>query len=97
MQDIIERHRTLPQANLYMHKNQYISHLSVEEPEALLINVSEDSFVQRVYKSTAKITGSDPYWFQKRRKLTDQANQELSQVTLLLTFSSADNHCKPLV
>ena len=74
-----------------------MSHLSVEEPAALLINVSEDSFVQRVYKYTANITGSDPYWSHKRRKLTAQANHEGLQGTLLFTFSADDNHCKPLV
>ena len=80
-----------------MHQNQDMSHSSVEEPAALLINVNKDSFVQRVYKYTANIAGSDTYWFHKRRKLTAQANQEGLQGTLLFTFSDSDNHYKPLV
>ena len=80
-----------------MHQNQDMIHLSVEEPSALLRNFIEDSFAQRVYKYTANITGSYPYWFHKIRKLTAQANQEGLQGTLLFTFSAADNHCKPLV
>ena len=94
---MIERHRTLSQANFCMHQNQYMSHLSVEEPVAILRNVSADYFVQRVYKYTANITGSNPYWFHKRRELTAQANQEGLQVTIFFTFSAADNHWKNLV
>ena len=80
-----------------MHQNYDMSHYSVEEPAALLRNVSEDSFVERVYKYTANIAGSDPYWFHKRRKLAAQDIQEGLQGTLLFTFSAADNHCTPLV
>ena len=94
---MIERHRTLSQANLCMHQNQDMIHSIVEEPVALLRNVSADSFVQRVYKYTANITGSDLYWFHKRRELTVQANQEGLKGTLFFTFSAADNHWKPLV
>ena len=72
-------------------------HPSVEEPAALLRNFSEDSFVQRFYKNTSNITGSYSYWFHKRRKLTAQANHEGLQGILFFAFSSAANHCKPLV
>ena len=61
MQDMIERHRTLSRTNLCMHQNQYMRHSIVEEPEVLLRNVSAEYFVQRVYKYTANITGSDTY------------------------------------
>ena len=94
---MIERHKTLSQTNFCMHQNQDMSHSGVEEPAALLRNLSAEYFFQRVYKYTANITGSDPYWFHKRCKLVSQDNQEGLQGALFFTFSAADNHWKPLV
>jgi len=53
--------------------------------------------LQSIYNYTANIHGSDPYWFQQRRELMAQAEQEGLLGTLFWTFSAAENHWKDLM
>ena len=76
IQDMIELHRTLSQANFYMQKNPDLRHSSIQELAIHIRNNGSADYVQRIYKYTPNITGSDPYWFQRRWELTAQANQE---------------------
>ena len=75
--DFIERHRTLTQANYCMRKNEDLKSVIVEELLALARNSRvHSSLVQRICKYTSNITGSDPFWFQQRRELVAQCDQE---------------------
>ena len=63
----------------------------------MLQNVSALEFVQCVLKYASNITGGDPYWSQRCRELTTQANQQNFKSTLFWTFSAAHNHQKQLM
>ena len=54
------------------------------------------AYVQRIYKYTPNIVGSDPYWFQYIWELTAQANHEGIHYTLFWNFLAADNHWRLL-
>ena len=92
LESMITRHRTVSQANYCMSKNPELKNTTVRELAALSRNVGGTKFVQQIYKYTANISGSDPYWFQRRRELIHQAEQEGLKGTLFWTFSAADNH-----
>ena len=96
--DFIERHRTLNQANYCMSKNEDLKSVTVEELSALARNsLAHSSLVQRIYKYTSNVTGSDPFWFQRRRELVAQSDQEGLEGTIFWTFSAADNHWRNLM
>ena len=92
IQSRIERHRTLSQANFCMRQSPELRFTTTEELSTLIRNGCVSTLVQQIYKYTANITGSDPYWFQRRRELMAQSNQEGLDGTLFWTFSAADNH-----
>jgi len=79
---MIERHRTLPQANFCMRQHQELRYSTVEELANLLRTNAAQPLVQSIYKYIANIYGSDPYWFQRRRELMAQAEQEGLRGTL---------------
>ena len=64
---------------------------------ALSRNAGAASLVKHIYKYVPNITGSDPYWFTRRRELIAQENQEGLSGTLFFTFSAADNHWRKLM
>ena len=89
MQSRIERHRTLSQANFCIRQSVELRQTTVEELIAMSRNPRGREFINQIYKYTANITGSDPYWFQRRREMIAQANQEGLSGTLFWTFSAA--------
>ena len=48
-----------------MHQYIELFHNSVQEIALKLQNDSDAVIVQKIYKNTSNITGSDPYWFHK--------------------------------
>ena len=47
--------------------------------------------LMRLSPYSANITGSDAYWYQRRRELEATFEQKLA-ATIFFTFSYADNH-----
>ena len=54
IQDMIERHRTLSQANSCMHQNPYLRHSSVQELATQIPNNVSVAYVQHIYKYTRR-------------------------------------------
>ena len=54
-------------------------------------------FIQNIYKYTSNITGSDPNWFQRRRELTAQSEQEGPKGTLFGDLCAYYNHWRDLM
>ena len=65
--------------------------------EALSWNEGGRRFVQNIYKYTSNITGSDPNWFQRRRELTAQSEQEGPKGTLFWDLCAYYNHWRDLM
>jgi len=80
-----------------MRQHQELQYTTVGELANLLRTNGAQTLVQNIYKYTANIHGSDPYWFQRRRELMAQAEQQRLRGTLFWTFSAADNHWKDLM
>ena len=81
-----------------MSKNDDLKNVTVEELSTLARNnVQNSALVQRIYKYTSNITGSDPFWFQRRRELVAQCDQEGLEGTIFWIFSVADNHWRNLM
>ena len=87
----------MSQANFCIRQNPELQHTSISELATLSRNGGSRNFLQSIYKYTSNITGSDPYWFQRRRELIAQAEQEGLKGTLFWTLSAADNHWKDLM
>jgi len=69
-----------------MRQHNELRHTTVEELANLLRTNGAQSLVQNIYKYTANIHGNDPYWFQRRREIMAQAEQEGLRGTLFWTF-----------
>ena len=65
--------------------------------EALSQNEGDRRFGQNIYKYTLNITGGDPYWFQRRRELIAQAEQEGLKGNMFWNFSATDNYWRYLM
>ena len=97
IEDMVQRHRVLQQANFCLQQNRDLHSTTIDELSTMLRNGTAPDLVQRIYKYTANVTGSDPYWFSRRRELTAQANQEGLAGVMFFTLSAADNHWQPLM
>ena len=97
IQDMIERHRTIKQANYCLQQNRDYANYTVDDMLRVAENSNEtDELIRRIYKYTANISGSDPFWYQRRRELIAQSNQE-GAGTIFFTFSAADHHWHELM
>ena len=97
IQEIIECRRTLSPAKFFMKQNPDLIHSSIQELATHIWNNGSSAYVQHIYKYASNITGSDPYWFHRRWKLTAQSNQEGLQSTIFWTLSAAYNNWRPLI
>ena len=97
LESMIIRKRIMSQANYCMRQNPELQHTTISELAAISRNEGGRRFVQNIYKYTSNISGSDPYWFQRRRELIAQAEQEGLKGTLFWTLSAADNHWKDIM
>ena len=93
----IERHRALSQANFCLKRNKDMKNLTIAELAKLARERKTGDIAQRIFKYVANVTGSNPYWFARRRELIELSNQEGMESTLFFTFSAADNHWKKLM
>ena len=62
--NLIEQVKTFSQSNFCMAQNHDLKHCTVEELSALVRNGNNTenlALVQRIYKCTANITGSNPF------------------------------------
>ena len=73
LQIILERHQTFFQSNYCINQHNELWYKTFKELDHLDRNGRASSSVQIIYKYTVNIVGSDPYWFQYRKKLTAQA------------------------
>ena len=94
---MIDSRRTISQAKFFMQQNLYLRNLSVQELATEILNNVSEAYIKSIYNHTSNITGSDPYWFQRRQELTTQSNQEVLQHTLFCNFLSADKHWRSLM
>lgn len=89
--DMLERHRALTEANYVMTQHPAIGELTVGELKHLAQTNSDAQLVAVIYRYAANITGSDPYWYQRRRGLEAICDQ-ISLPTVFFTFSFADKY-----
>ena len=94
---MIDSRRTISQAKFFMQQNLYLRNLSVQELATEILNNVSEAYIKSIYNHTSNITGSDPYWFHRRWKLTAQSNQEGLQSTIFWTLSAAYNNWRPLI
>jgi hypothetical protein len=97
LESMTTRKRIMSQANFCMRQHPELQHTTVAELAALSRHDGGRDFMQNIYKYTSNISGSDPYWFQRRRELTAQAEQEGLKGTLFWTLSAADNHWRDIM
>ena len=86
LQSMLGRHRTIYEANYCIKQHDELWYTTVAELAHLAWNGGASSLVQNIDNFTANIVRRNPYWFQRRKKLTAQAEQERLKGTLFLPF-----------
>ncbi len=95
--DRLRRHRSLGQCRVFLKNNNEDNNLTIGDLKTMLTqNTSEIGYLMnRMSAYSANITGSNSYWFQKRRELESIFEQKKC-ATVFFTFSFADNHWSDL-
>ncbi|CAN0181071.1 unnamed protein product, partial [Laminaria digitata] len=96
-QNMLERHRLLCQANVYIKHHEGDAALTVGDVKGMLRNggAEASALVQRMLRYAANITGSNAYWYARRQEL--QATFATKGcATVFITLSAADNHWEDL-
>jgi hypothetical protein len=77
VRDRIERHRILSQSRVYLRQNPEDGAMTVDELQNLVSSSTAASLVAKMSRYVANITGSGPYWYQRRRELEAIFEQEV--------------------
>ena len=93
--DRLRRHRGIDQCNVYLKKNPQDATLTIGELKNFCGSSESDSLMKRMCSYSAKITGSDSFWFRRRQELEATFEQK-EPATVFFTFSYADNHWNDL-
>jgi hypothetical protein len=84
------RHRLLDQGNVFMKQHPAYANMTLEELKELAANGKSTELMSAMMAYSANITGSDPYWWSRRKELEQLFSQKLPG-TVFFTLSYADN------
>ena len=84
------RHQLITQSSVYLHHHPADANLTVEELRDMVGHLDADSLMQRLQRYTAKVQGSNSYWYQRCSELRTLIEQK-GPPTFFWTVSSADN------
>ncbi|CAM9499968.1 unnamed protein product [Ectocarpus sp. 12 AP-2014] len=92
-QNMLERHRMLSQAQVYLKQNPGDAAMTMEHMRILFRSGSPlaQQLTQRMCRYGANITGSRPYWYAKQQELK-AIFATRGCATLFFTLSAADTH-----
>ncbi|CAB1108899.1 unnamed protein product [Ectocarpus sp. CCAP 1310/34] len=92
-QNMLERHRMLSQAQVYLKQNPGDAAMTIEHMRILFRSGSPlaQQLTQRMCRYGANITGSRPYWYAKQQEL-QAIFATKGCATLFFTLSAADTH-----
>ena len=94
---MLERHRLLSQASVFVRHHEGDAALVVDDLKAMLRNggVQASALVTRMLGYAANITGSDAHWHTRKKELQSTFATK-GYATVFVTLSAADNHWKDL-
>jgi hypothetical protein len=84
------RHRLLDQSNVFLKQHAAYANHTLEELQDLAKSGCLTELMSAMMAYSANITGSDPYWWARRRELEALFSQKLPG-TVFFTLSYADN------
>ena len=88
--NMIQRKRAIQQTSIFLKQNPDESHLTVEELQVeMACNHNSSTFMSKLSRYVANITGSSAYWYKVKEDLKAIITTK-SALTILFTFSSAD-------
>ena len=92
-QNMLERHRMLSQAQIYLKHSEGDAALTIQQLKAALQAGWAESLklMERMYRHGANITRSNSYWFARTQEL-QAVFATKGCATLFFTLSAADNH-----
>ena len=83
------RHQLLSQTTIYLHHHPEDDNLTVDELRAMAQTSTAQQLMTRLQRYTAKVQGSNQYWFQRYLELRSLLEQK-GPPTIFWTLSSAD-------
>ena len=87
--NMIQRKRAIQQTSIFLKQNPDESHLTVEELQEMACNNNSSTFMSKLSRYVANITGSSAYWFKVKEDLKAIIEAK-GAPTIFFTFSSAD-------
>jgi len=89
------RHRVLDQTNVFLKQHPTYDNMTIEELQALAASGSSNELMSALVAYAGNVTGTDSYWWKRRRELEALFSQLLPG-TVFFTLSYADNWCHEL-
>ena len=88
---LVQRKRALQQNAIFLKQNPDESHLTIDELREMACSDKSSSFMSKLSRYVANITGSSAYWYKIREDLKAIILAK-GAPTIFFTFSSADLH-----
>ena len=93
--DMLQRGRTLQQSGIFLKQNPSEAHLTIDELKQIAANNNSATFMSKVSRYVANISGTNAYWHNVKENLKAIVTA-VGTPSISFTFSSADMHWSEL-